>query len=566
MRKLYLYCFLLFSLLEIWSLGGCSSERHYDGRLTEADNMMMRNVDSALAVLEAISSEDLGNEADRAYHALLFTEARYKCYIPATSDSAINLALDYYEHYGQEREKLTRTYIYKGAVMEELGQYLEAMRYYKKALSQAAADDYFIQGYIRLRMGNIYRDHLVADSADIMMFKEALEFFKQVPDTFYVLTCLTEIGSSYCKNNKDSVLDYLYRADTLAAAIHADQIRAINSVFIAEHLMYSRDANDIDRAKNIALSLLREPQDQEIIDDLQMIAAFTLAKQHKLDSARFYLDKMEGGPKTSNEWVFYHSCLAEMALARGDISDYQYHFERADILGDSIAQNNIQVQLREVEASYDNETLKYENLRYRMKLAVSILVMALALSLLALVVMAYQRILARRKRQLREKEDAIERLHSEQMQLSLQLENDKVMNDKLKSAIRSQIEMFTKLVEKHHKQFTKDPKGFGKLFQAMYSVTQPDSDFWTGLRAYADSVTDDLVSRTVEAHPDLLNTDVQLLSLCCCSLPTTVVMACMGYNDVHSVYNKKRRLAETIGFNDKLDEYILYRGVLPQSE
>ena len=267
--------------------------------------MMKRNVDSTLSALEAISPEAFGNEADRAYHSLLLTEARYKCYIPATSDSVINVALDYYERHGQEQGKLTRTYIYKGAVMEELGQHLEAVHYYKKALSQAAADDYFNQGYIRLRMGNIYRDHLVADSADIMMFKEALAFFKQVPDSFYVLTCLTEIGSSYCKNNQDSVLGYLYRADTLAAAIHADQIRAINRVFIAEHLMYSREAKDINRAKNIALSLLREPQDQEIIDDLQMIAAFTLAKQHKLDSARFYLHQLDGVPNTPNERVFY---------------------------------------------------------------------------------------------------------------------------------------------------------------------------------------------------------------------------------------------------------------------
>jgi hypothetical protein len=33
-------------------------------------------------------------------------------------------------------------------------------------------------------------------------------------------------------------------------------------------------------------------------------------------------------------------------------------------------------------------------------------------------------------------------------------------------------------------------------------------------------------------------------------------MACMGYNDVHSVYNKKRRLAESMGLTDKLDDYI----------
>jgi uncharacterized protein YoxC len=434
------------------------------------------------------------------------------------------------------------------------------MQHYKRALSQVAADDYFNQGYIRLRMGNIYRNNLVADSADITMFKEALNYFKQVPDSFYVLTCLAEIGSSYGKNNPDSVLGYLCRADTLAAALYADQLQTINRIFIAKHLMLSRDAQDIDKAKSIALTLLRDHQDQDVAEDLLMITAFTLAKQNKPDSAMFYLNQMDGEFKTPNDMVFYHNCLAEVARARGDIPAYQYHFERADVLDDSLSQNDVQKQLRDVETRYDNEALKYENLRYRTRLTISLLVAALALSLMTILLMAYRRKLSRRKQQLKEMEDVIDRLHDEQAQMSRQFENDKVMNDKLKEAIQRQIEMFTTLVEKHQKQFTTDPKGFAKLFKSVYSVTQPDSTFWTSLHAYADSLTDNLVSRTVEAYPSLLDTDVQVLSLCCSNLPTTVIMACMGYNDAHSVYNKKRRIAETMGLEDKLDDYILRLG------
>ena len=560
MKKMWIYILLLFSLVELWSLGGCGGHPHYDNRLTAADSLLKQDVDSALTLLEAINPASLGSEADQAYHALLLTEARYKCYIPATSDSAVNRALDYYKRHGQEREKVTRAYIYKGAVMEELGENRQAMQYYKKALSQVAADDYFNQGYIRLRMGNIYRNNLVADSADIMMFKEALTYFKQVPDSFYVLTCLAEIGSSYNKNNPDSVLGYLYRADTLAAALHADRLQAINRIFIAKHLMSSHDALDVDKAKNIALTLLRDSQDQDDTKSLLMIAAFTLAKQNKPDSAMFYLNQLDGEFGTPNKRVFYHNCLAEVARARGDIPTYQYHYERADVLDDSLSQNDVQKQLRDVETSYDNEALKYENLRYRTRLTISLLVAALVLSLMTIMLMAYRRKLSRRKQQLKEMEDVIDRLHNEQTQMSRQFENDKVMNDKLKEAIQRQIEMFTTLVEKHQKQFTTDPKGFAKLFESVYSVTRPDSTFWTSLHAYADSLTDNLVSRTVQAYPELLDTDVQVLSLCCSNLPTTVIMACMGYNDAHSVYNKKRRIAETMGLEDKLDDYILRLG------
>ena len=60
----------------------------------------------------------------------------------------------------------------------------------------------------------------------------------------------------------------------------------------------------------------------------------------------------------------------------------------------------------------------------------------------------------------------------------------------------------------------------------------------------------------MEAHDTLAEDDVRFLALCCCDLPTTVVMACMGYNDVHSVYNKKRRVAQELGLTCKLEDYI----------
>ena len=186
----------------IWSLVGCSSQSsRYDRRLVDADSVLRHHPDSALQLLDALDANALSSQADRAYHALLLSQARYRTYCRATSDSLINIALDYYQRHKNETEKLTRTYISKGGVMEELGQPEEAMTYYKHALAHASPNDAFNQGYARLRIGNIYRDHHVADSSDILLFKEALGYFKMVPDSFYIMTCLAQIGNSYMKNN-----------------------------------------------------------------------------------------------------------------------------------------------------------------------------------------------------------------------------------------------------------------------------------------------------------------------------------------------------------------------------
>ena len=80
---------------------------------------------------------------------------------------------------------------------------------------------------------------------------------------------------------------------------------------------------------------------------------------------------------------------------------------------------------------------------------------------------------------------------------------------------------------------------------------------WKSLGDYADSTCAGIITSTRETHPDLGERELRFLSLCCCNLPTTVVMACMGYNDPHSLYNKKRRLAEKLGPYEKLEDYII---------
>lgn len=112
-------------------------------RLAAADRVMGKAPNDALELLATIKPNQLRRDCDLAYYALLMTQARYRCYVPATSDSLINVALDYYERHNEEVEKLTRTYIYKGAVMEELGEPEQAIVFYKRAAAVVAPKDYF---------------------------------------------------------------------------------------------------------------------------------------------------------------------------------------------------------------------------------------------------------------------------------------------------------------------------------------------------------------------------------------------------------------------------------------
>ena len=70
---------LYLSILAVVSIAGCDSRHSYDARLRTADSLLrVNNPDSALQVLSVMDSAGLRSASDRAYHALLLTQAQYR--------------------------------------------------------------------------------------------------------------------------------------------------------------------------------------------------------------------------------------------------------------------------------------------------------------------------------------------------------------------------------------------------------------------------------------------------------------------------------------------------------
>ncbi len=536
---------------------------HYDKRLSKADSLMRaNNPDSALQVLEAINASRLDGAANRAYHALLLTQAQYRCYVDINSDSTINVALNYYKHHRGEQEKLTRAYIYKGVVTEVMGEPEAAMAIYKQAISIAAPDDHFNLGYTKMRIGSLYSDHLVADSSDIVFFKAALHHFEQVPDSFYIANCMSMIGRSYNANSQvDSSLIYLERASDIAHNCQEMDLEMSSLSYLADLKMYSSNRHDIELAKSIVLSILESsycPSTRR--DHLKLVAAYTLARLNMVDSASLYLSQIKEENLNDELKVFYHDCCAEIAQCCGDIDLFKKHNDTSHHLADSLVTNNLQQRLREVETKFDNEELEKQSLQYRNRWLMSLL----GISLLVIVIIAMKHYINSRSRELQERQDTIERLRDDVAQLTPRLIALKTLSDELKDTIRHQVEVYTQLVEKFASEKEKAKKDFNKAFEQSYSISNMNESFWVGLRTYVNSQYNNIIDESIATYPALNKTDINYLALYCCGLPTSVIMACMGYKEAHSAYNKKRRVAEAMNLQAGLDSYIMQYNSIDQ--
>ena len=116
------HCLLL--LLILGALLACNDPKPVTDALHRAEALMNEHPDSAWAVLNTLSPDEMGQNRTRALYALLYTQAQDKTYRDETNDSLISIAVDYYRHTDDVRRKFL-SYYYKGRVQTNAGMPLE---------------------------------------------------------------------------------------------------------------------------------------------------------------------------------------------------------------------------------------------------------------------------------------------------------------------------------------------------------------------------------------------------------------------------------------------------------
>ena len=154
MKKTPTILILLFLLL---AMIACNDPKPVTDALHRAEALMNEHPDSALSILNAISPDEMGQNSTRAHYALLYTQAQDKNYIDEVNDSLISVAVDYYRYTDDTRHKFL-SYYYKGRVLANAGNYLDATTCYMEAeqLADAVGDDYLV-GLLYAELGRIYR-------------------------------------------------------------------------------------------------------------------------------------------------------------------------------------------------------------------------------------------------------------------------------------------------------------------------------------------------------------------------------------------------------------------------
>ena len=438
--KRTLYQFLLLLLL----LTGCNDPKPVTDALTRAEALMNEYPDSAWAVLNTLSPDEMGQNRTRAHYALLYTQAQDKTYRDETNDSLINIAVDYYRHTDDARRKFL-SYYYKGRVYTNAKDYLNATSCYMEAeqLADAVGDDY-LTGLLYAELGRIYR--LYYD------YPKSLEAYQKAAE------CYERAGKIRHRNNM------WYNQSTIC--------RNMNWYDESERLLL------------MTLSSAKEEEDNSLVKLCLGDLVMSFVEQNRMSEARSFYEELEllvdedyGSPSflgklaqlyaSEGDFAQAPKCLEQgwsratdktdsvsLYIASSDVYSLQGNGKLAyQELKKGVLQQNkdtrqvLQQPVLTVQRDYLSERLEFEAYKLRTRKLLNLVTTLFFLLLLVVVVYVSVRVFKKQKKEseqvishLENENEKIEKERSEIASALQQLDEDKRNADRKIAILKEEID------------------------------------------------------------------------------------------------------------------------------
>ena len=548
---------ILLILVLVAAVTGCDGLRRYDARLVAADSLMQSNPDSALALVETVGPDSLRGEGNRAYRDLLLTQARYKTYqeITASDDSAITRAMAWYRAHGGEREKLTRAYLYKGAVMQELNHVDSAMYYYKTAEVTADPKDYANLGQINTRIAALYNDYYADSQICYDKYNQALQYYQLTGNKSLQLNSMLNMASCSGVMHKDDAERLLNQATELAIELCDSFNYYLCQELLCRQLSYG--GKSVARAKQIAMHCLNDYRDY-VDHDLLLDLADIYAYSGMPDSARYYLDLVnENASMTNLEQVRTRKYLTLSNIYRqeGNIALSSHYDMLSHQVSDSTSNNRLRYKIQEIENENNFvQTEKQVQTIHNQRWWIMSIILLAAIGLAAFGLYHYRRLRNTQaiKNELEKALEDLERLKRDG--------ESKYVGNRIAAIIELYNAIRVRKKDGSGKKRSVIPlPGLLKELDDKNELLQMElSDtFWLQLKLSVDGEYNGIVSFVEKRYPNLGESDIRLFCLLCAGISPQIIKLCMNYSSAKTSSSYRNRLVQKkMGLDMTFDEFV----------
>lgn len=315
--------YLLLFLMSV-SLSSCSSSVK-SPLLLSADSLMEIYPDSALSILESISSPQKLPRADRALYALLLTQARHKNYIALGDDSLIKMAVEYY---GDKKKSVraAKAHYYWGATYLEKGYTSFAVDEYLTAIRLMPVRDEFL-AMIYDNLADCYEKDDLYDIA-IEAYRQAYQILEGGSQQTYPLRGIARI--CLLQNKKDSALLYYQKA--LDYALAEQDSSLIGALYHDLAMVYNEKKDYVQADKYVSKAMIMQGDDAV---NVCLSKAQIMLNLNKLDSASYFFSKNIDQLNIYGKAVCYDG-MHQIAKKRGEWKIATENMDAYRVLYDSM--------------------------------------------------------------------------------------------------------------------------------------------------------------------------------------------------------------------------------------
>ena len=389
---------LYYLLLTLLFLTGCNDPKHVTDALHRAEALMNEHPDSAWALLNTLSPDEMGQNRTRARYALLYTQAQDKTYRDETNDSLISIAVDYYRHTDDARRKFL-SYYYKGRVYFNAKDYQNATLCYMEAelLTDEVGDDYLV-GLLYSELGRIY-DIYYDYPKSLEAYQKAAECYERAGKIRH-RNYMWFNQSSVCRNmeqydESERLLQMILKSGKEEK--DSTLIRLVMGTMIMQYI----EQKEMIRAN----SLYNEMRALVGVDFTSSSFMVALAKMYMamgdLSQAEYYLEEAQGYVKNVTDSISTYMMSAELNHVRGKgISAYQ-ELLKGIVLQNKETRQALQQPVLTAQRDYLSEKLEFEAYKLRMEKRLRLLYILLFSLVIVMVVYVLSRKLKKEKEKAR---------------------------------------------------------------------------------------------------------------------------------------------------------------------
>lgn len=558
------------------SLGIYQKRTHQiNASLLQIEQLMYERPDSAWKILQHMPSISQLRKEEQALHALLFTQAQYKNYIPVKSDSLLQIAEAYYRTSSDSLHKAW-TLFYLAQYYRDSDEKEKALSYFQQAnIASRNIENNQFKFLLNLHWAGLLTNE-DAHEKGIEKYQTANKYAILLKDTLKQLNLYEKWGWCHLINGEYDLADSLFNVGLILSATTKDRIY---DKYLLNYLsLTAREKKDYKRALELVNRSLSLAKDSTELYPLWGNKGEILLEMNQYDSAHFYLSKdtRDYDPyfraaqyKTSS---IYEEKMNNLPKA------LEYSRRYAKLL-DTIFQKKLESKVVNLQHKYDYSLIQSENKLLKIKrqrLYISLTAICMAVLTVA-VIFFYKRREEKRKlaEQMRSKDDLMKemRLQLQEKTIDLHAAQEKIIEketaldkelsqrEKMRSEYSSKEAAMRKEILRHS-EIIRKMEQLNKMSQQdkiqSRSVVLSDEE-QDNLAEVINICYNNFTDRLWKKFPTLTKADISLCCLIKIGISNSNMLYLLDTNKVALKKRKNRLKHDKMGMdeNDSLDEFIM---------